>query len=144
MRIAFVSQEYPPETGFGGIGSQTYRKAHGLASLGHEVYVISHSRDADRHVYDQENVRVIRIPGADHEHAIATEAARWVSYSVKVAAEIARLHADVRLDLVDFPEWGSEGYLHLLNQTEWNSYPVGDPVARANRNVRARNRMARC
>lgn len=123
MRIAFVSQEYPPETGFGGIGSQTYRKAHGLASLGHEVYVISHSRDADRHAYDQDSVRVIRIPGADHEHAIATEAARWVSYSVRVADEIARLHADVRLDLVDFPEWGSEGYVHLLNQTEWNHIP---------------------
>ena len=123
MRIAFVSQEYPPETGFGGIGSQAYCKAHGLASLGHEAYVISHSHDADRHVYDQDGVRVIRIPGADRELPIATEAARWVSYSVKVAAEIAKLHADVRLDLVDFPEWGGEGYLHLINQTEWNHIP---------------------
>jgi glycosyltransferase involved in cell wall biosynthesis len=123
MRIVFVSQEYPPETGFGGIGSQTYSKAHAMASFGHDVYVISHSRDDDRHEYDQDNVRVIRIPGVDGELAIATEAARWVSYSTKVAAEIARLHADVRLDLVDFPEWGSEGYVHLLNQTQWNHIP---------------------
>jgi glycosyltransferase involved in cell wall biosynthesis len=123
MRIAFASQEYPPETGFGGIGSQTYRKAHGLAALGHEVYVISHCRDADRHEYDQENVRVIRIPGGDDELPIATEAARWLSYSVKVAAEIARLHAAVHLDLIDFPEWGGEAYVHLLNRTEWNYVP---------------------
>src|SRR4029079_3500312 len=98
MRIAFVSQEYPPETGSGGIGSQTFQKAHGMASLGHEVYVISHSRDANRHATDRDNVRVIRIPGADDELTIATEVARWVSYSVKVAAEIARLHTEVGLD----------------------------------------------
>jgi glycosyltransferase involved in cell wall biosynthesis len=123
MRIAFVSQEYPPETGFGGIGSQTYQKAHGMALLGHEVYVISHSRDANRHETDQDNVRVIRIPGADNELTIATEAARWLSYSIKVAAEIARLHAEVHLDLVDFPEWGGEAYVHLLNRTEWDRIP---------------------
>jgi glycosyltransferase involved in cell wall biosynthesis len=123
MRIAFVSQEYPPETGYGGIGSQTYQKAHGMASLGHEVYVISHSRDACRHESNQDNVRVIRIPGADDELPIATEAVRWVTYSLKVAAEVARLHAEVRLDLVDFPEWGSEAYIHLLNRAEWNGIP---------------------
>src|SRR5438093_665826 len=38
MRIGLVSQEYPPETAHGGIGTQTYLKAHGLAALGHAVY----------------------------------------------------------------------------------------------------------
>src|SRR5207244_4050866 len=33
MRICLVSQEYPPETARGGIGSQTYNKAHALAAL---------------------------------------------------------------------------------------------------------------
>ena len=45
LRIALVSQEYPPETAKGGIGSQTFLKAHGLAALGHEVHVISRSAD---------------------------------------------------------------------------------------------------
>jgi hypothetical protein len=40
MRICLVSQEYPPETAKGGLGTQTYLKAHGLALLGHEVHVI--------------------------------------------------------------------------------------------------------
>ena len=34
MRIALVSQEYPPDTAHGGIASQTHRKAHGLARAG--------------------------------------------------------------------------------------------------------------
>jgi glycosyltransferase involved in cell wall biosynthesis len=41
-----------------------------------------------------------------------------------VASEIARLHAEVHLDLLEFPEWGCEGYVHLLNQTEWNRIPT--------------------
>lgn len=37
MRIALVSQEYPPEATHGGIGSQTHLKAHGLISLRHKA-----------------------------------------------------------------------------------------------------------
>ena len=32
MRIVFVAQEYPPESAKGGIGTQTFAKAHGLAA----------------------------------------------------------------------------------------------------------------
>src|SRR5690606_38948601 len=28
------------------------------------------------------------------------------------------------LDLVDFPEWAAEGYVYLLNQTDWNRTPT--------------------
>src|SRR5437773_9808668 len=41
VKICLVSQEYPPETARGGIGTQTYFKAHGFAARGHEVYVLS-------------------------------------------------------------------------------------------------------
>jgi glycosyltransferase involved in cell wall biosynthesis len=33
-----------------------------------------------------------------------------------VAEELARLDSRVELDLIDFPDWGSEGYVHLLNR----------------------------
>jgi hypothetical protein len=111
MRIALVSQEYPPQTGAGGIGSQAFQKAHGLAARGHEVHVISHSTDERRHEFMQDQVHVIRIPGFDDELPIATDAVRWLTYSVRVAAEIARLHAEVNLELAEFPEWGSEAYM---------------------------------
>lgn len=124
MRIAFVSQEYPPETAHGGIGSQTYLKAHGMALLGHEVIVISHSTDADRHEYQDGPVRVIRVPSFDTHLPIHTLPVRWLTYSAQVAAAVAAVHAQTPLDLVDFPEWGGEGYIHLLNQTEWHRVPT--------------------
>jgi len=62
MRIALVSQEYPPETAHGGVGTQTYLRAHGLASLGHKVFVISHSVNEQRQEYTDNSVQVIRIP----------------------------------------------------------------------------------
>lgn len=52
--------EYPPETGWGGIGTYTYNLAHGLTKLGHEVYVISSSL-SDSREYMDENVHVYRI-----------------------------------------------------------------------------------
>jgi len=124
MRIALVSQEYPPETAHGGVGTQTYLRAHGLASLGHEILVISHSVDEQRHEYADGSVQVIRIPGPDRYLPIHTEPVRWLTYSAAVAVEVAQLHARKPLDLVVFPEWGGEGYIHLLNQTEWNRIPT--------------------
>lgn len=124
MRIALVSQEYPPETAHGGVGTQTYLRAHGLASLGHEMFVISHSVDEKRHEYADDSVQVIRISGLDRYLPIYTEPVRWLTYSAAVAVEVAQLHARKPLDLVVFPEWGGEGYIHLLNQTEWNRIPT--------------------
>ncbi|UCH26411.1 MAG: glycosyltransferase family 4 protein, partial [Trueperaceae bacterium] len=124
MRIALVSQEYPPETAHGGIASQTYLKAHGLASLGHEVQVISHSSDGSVQRSRDGGVQLIRVPGFDDELPIHTEPVRWLTYSSRVAGAVAELHAHSPLDLVEFPEWGCEGYVHLLNQTEWNHIPT--------------------
>jgi glycosyltransferase involved in cell wall biosynthesis len=56
--------------------------------------------------------------------AVHTEAADWLGYSAEVAAALDALHARTPLDLVDFPEWGAEGYVHLLNRTEWNRIPT--------------------
>jgi glycosyltransferase involved in cell wall biosynthesis len=41
-----------------------------------------------------------------------------------VAAALARLRAREKLDLVEFADWGSEAYVHLLNQTDWNHIPT--------------------
>jgi len=124
MRIALVSQEYPPETAKGGLGSQTFLKAHGLAALDHEVHVISRSPEGKLSTRDDHGVQVTRVPGFDARMEIFTEAADWLTYSAEVAAALATLHAKTPFDLVDFPEWGAEGYVHLLNQTEWNRVPT--------------------
>lgn len=41
MRICLISREYPPDTGWGGIGAYTYQHAHGLKALGHDVEVVA-------------------------------------------------------------------------------------------------------
>lgn len=45
MRVCLISREYPPETGWGGIGTFTHHLAHGLNKLGHDVHVVSLSSD---------------------------------------------------------------------------------------------------
>lgn len=124
LKIALVSQEYPPETARGGIGSQTYTKAQGLAALGHEIFVISRSVDSIRTESRSENITIIRIPGLEEHIPEMTEIVQWITHSVVVAAEIEALHKGEQLDIIDFPEWAAEGYTYLLNRTAWNNIPV--------------------
>ena len=124
MRICLVSQEYPPETSSGGIGSQTYAKAHGFASLGHEVCVVSASSADKVREYREGPVRVVRIPGFHPRMCLNTEPVRWLTYSAEVAATLSRLHSRTPFDIIDFPEYGGEGYIYLLNRTQWDRVPV--------------------
>ena len=41
MRIGLLSYEYPPETGYGGIGTYTWTQAQALVRAGHEVHVLA-------------------------------------------------------------------------------------------------------
>lgn len=120
MRIALVAQEYPPETAKGGIGTQTWIKAHGLAALGHDIHVISRAVNSARRDYLDGRVKVTRVPGMMNPAVIHTEVADWISYSTAVAGVIAELNSATPFDLVEFPEWACEAWFHLVNRTEWN------------------------
>jgi glycosyltransferase involved in cell wall biosynthesis len=124
MKILLVSQEYPPETAHGGIGTQSYLKAKGLSKSGHEVFVISHSIDGNRYEQMDGDICVIRIPGMERDLPEMTLPVQWLTYSAAVAAEINRLSKRVDLDIIDFPEYGAEGFVYLLNRTELNKIPT--------------------
>ena len=124
MKIALVSQEYPPETARGGIGSQTYAKAKWFSEQGHRVFVISRSLDSERSEKSEGNITVIRSPGMEDKLPDMTDIVQWITHSMVVAAEIESLHKKAGLDIIDFPEWAAEGYCHLLNRTDWNRIPV--------------------
>jgi glycosyltransferase involved in cell wall biosynthesis len=113
MRVALCSQAYPPETAHGGISSQTELKAHGLARLGHEVHVFAQSADGRRREHADGAVRLTRVAGGEY---VESEAGRWLAYSVDLAREL-REHV---FEVVDFPEWGCEGFAYLLERAEWN------------------------
>src|SRR6266498_1108300 len=98
MRIALVSQEYPPETAKGGLGSQTFLKAHGLAALGHEVHVISRTHDAQRHHTRDGQVKVTRIPAFSTRLHLYEPVVDWLTYSAEVAVAIETLHWQSPLD----------------------------------------------
>lgn len=124
MRIVLVSQEYPPQTARGGIGSQTYLKAHGLAALGHELHVIARSTTPRSTATKDGPVRVSRIPGFESRLPVTMEPVDWLTYSAEVAVAIAALHARSPIDVIDVPEWGCEGYIHLLNRPSRHRIPT--------------------
>lgn len=41
MRICLISREFPPDTGWGGIGTVMFHLGNGLTRLGHDVHVIA-------------------------------------------------------------------------------------------------------
>src|SRR5688500_17820730 len=108
MRICLVSCEYPPETGGGGIGTQTYLKAVGLSRRGHVVHVISSTRKARARTYQDGDALVHRmvqpkVPGHGYQHSTY-----WIAYSAAVAEKLFELQPQVDFDIIHFPEYGGE------------------------------------
>ena len=61
MKILYISREYPPETGFGGIGTYTKCIAEGMAARGHEVHVISGNMINENQIQNVNDVTIHRI-----------------------------------------------------------------------------------
>jgi glycosyltransferase involved in cell wall biosynthesis len=111
MTLCFVSQEYPPETGGGGIGTQTWLRATGLAARGHTVHVVAASWD-DQHRTTTDGGATIhriaeprlRVPGYE-------PSTYWLAYAEAVAAKLAELQGTVTFDVIQFAEYGGEGFV---------------------------------
>jgi glycosyltransferase involved in cell wall biosynthesis len=124
VKICLVSQEYPPETGHGGHATQTATRARGLVELGHSVTVITTSLEPTRRLTQDGAVSVVQLPSPAFQLPDATEVSLWVARSVDVAAEIGRLHEAGQVDIVEVPDWASEGYVHLLSRQAWRRIPT--------------------
>ena len=64
MRIAFLSYEFPPETGGGGIGTYLIQAAKMLSSAGHEVEIFAGTSGAPRVIAHSDGYKVHRVPCA--------------------------------------------------------------------------------
>ena len=120
MKIALLSFEYPPATGFGGIGSYTWHHARALARLGHEVHVLAGAREASALRSEQDDgVRVFRFwaAGAAMRAFYSLGGLRlwWTRQRLQNAwsmyAGLKALQREHRYDLVEVPECGAEGAL---------------------------------
>src|SRR3954453_7975774 len=124
MRICLVSQQYPPDTARGGIGSQTWNKARSLARLGHSVHVISCAAGEQACVTVIDGVTVHRIQSPGREFPVYNPATYWLGYPWTVFGENSNLLERIKFDVIDFPEYGAEGFAYQLDRTRKNWIPV--------------------
>jgi glycosyltransferase involved in cell wall biosynthesis len=125
MNILYISNEYPPETGFGGIGTYTMHSAEGMAERGHSVHVISRSLSLVPSTTFQNGVLVHRIsPGAYPLPSqrifypfrklcysqIPTSLVRlaWAREAFRKYRELTE--TNVKFDLIEYPDCGGEGF----------------------------------
>lgn len=126
MRICLISREYPPDTGWGGIGAYTFNTARALHSAGHEVEVIalkkcskesgdpSQNRSIDNgitvHRVDWENVleelNLFLISAPSCHYVLGSGIAIWKKF--------IELHRKKRFDIVEAPEHLGAGIFHAL------------------------------
>lgn len=96
MRIAFLSDDFPPES-FGGAGISTYELAVGMQQAGHDVFVITTCRtERDAGETDYQGLKVLRLYSNYHE--------RWRAYrslyNPPVVQQVSKLLKDIRPDVV--------------------------------------------
>lgn len=117
MRVALLSYEYPPDTGFGGIGTYTWYQARALVRLGHEVHVVAGSTEPGVRRADHDGVQVTRVAGLDFlpgaGDGLRAQGLPWAANRLETAQSafvaLRDLLAGHPVDLVEFPECGADG-----------------------------------
>ena len=112
MKILHVSQEVPPETGWGGVGTYIGILGPALVAAGAEFHVLSVVRGQERRSYrTADGVVVHRAPltGARGFGRATGLVETWgrIALSRGVAREVERL--DFRPDVIESPNWNAEG-----------------------------------
>jgi len=123
MRIVFVSWEYPPQFG-GGIGTYVDAASGGLASRGHDVTVVTVSREPYPAREIRNGVTVLRAPfsspaGDDVVSTLRT----WQSRADAVAEVLGKLTAPGDVDVIEFCDYRAEG-ITWLTQTPRQCRPL--------------------
>jgi len=126
MRVCLVSQEYPPDTVRGGVGVQTWNKARWLARLGHDVHVLSCAAGPGPELMTkaEHGVMVYRMQPPDTSFSVYETHTYWLGYSWSVLRHLYDLRERFSFEVIDFPDYGAEGFAYQLDRTRWNWTPV--------------------
>jgi glycosyltransferase involved in cell wall biosynthesis len=120
MKLALLSYEYPPETGFGGIGTYTWYQARALAKLGHEVHVLAGAVEPTvLRTTEHDGVRVHRYRSdgilMQGLKSLARLRLWWtrnrLENAISMYRGLAALRRTHRFELIEMPECGAEGLL---------------------------------
>jgi glycogen(starch) synthase len=117
LTICFVSQEYPEETGWGGIGTYTYEMAHGLARLGHKVVVLTRALSEASYEVEANGVHVYRVLPSfklDRLPILWRLNRVWRGYNAAVSLKLREIVNNHQIDLIEAPEIHAETLLYML------------------------------
>ena len=112
LHICFLSQEYPPDTGWGGIGSYTYDMAHALIQAGHRVTVIARAADRER-IADDQGIAVHRIQPApcwDRLRVLWRLNRVWPGFAWAAMRRLRSIHQSTPVDIVEAGECRADGF----------------------------------
>ena len=119
MRIAILSYEYPPETGFGGIGTYSYYQSRALAKLGHDVHVFAGSTENGLTHTERDGLKITRIKRQGWFHgaldSMRKRRAWWAENRLTTsfgAFEAFRHEHDKKpFDFIEAPECGADSMM---------------------------------
>jgi glycosyltransferase involved in cell wall biosynthesis len=97
MNIAFLSYEYPLETGLGGIGTYVYQIAKLFSERGIGVHVVCGSFGKDRSFMEHEHLTIHLVNCRNREE-----------FKIVAPPRLLSVHEQSKLDLVEAPDYGAE------------------------------------
>lgn len=107
LHICVISRELPPFSPGGGVGTLYYHLVSELLMMGHRVTAIVPSGEARR--FQQGNIRVRFTPQAPVRVSHAEGGfERNLAWSVSAMAELAAVHAEDPVDVVESSLWDAE------------------------------------
>jgi glycogen synthase len=113
LHVCFLSQEYPPAP-VDGIGRVVHSLATGLARRGHVVRVLTRGEGHPR-VDLEDDVWVHRVPTAPHSLPAGVRVPQHIwDHSASLLDELHRIEAFRPVDVVQCPNWDSEGIATML------------------------------
>jgi glycogen(starch) synthase len=99
VKIAYISYEFPPDTGFGGIGTYTSQVAHALAKRGHYIEIFSCSHEEEKfNIYLNNSIVLHRV-----------KADKRSLFSNLIVDVFRQRHAEVNFNIIETPEYCAEG-----------------------------------
>jgi len=114
LHLCLCTVEYPPQP-VNGIGRVVHELATGLGRRGHEVHVLTRGAELDR-VDFEDDVWVHRLVPRPHPRPEGLQVTQGLwDYAATLADEVRRIDRLRPLDLVQAPNWGTEGIAVLCD-----------------------------